>query len=138
MSVNIQALITRLRRGTFIPYTVVSVLALVVDSCTLLLLHHMGLMSWLASALAYMVGAALHWILSIRFVFDPPRDRRDYLSKLTQYLIAGAGGVVITAGTIHLMNVVMGLNLIISKGIAVILVFNLVYLARLLLMKRQK
>lgn len=135
---NIQAVIARLRQGTFVPYTVVSVLALGVDSCTLLLLHSAGLMSWLASALAYMVGAALHWMLSIRFVFEPPRDRRDYLTKLTQYLIAGAGGVVITAGTIHLMNTVWGLNIIISKGIAVILVFNLVYLARLLLMRREK
>ncbi len=128
-------LLAQLLALTYIRYGIVSVLALGLDMASLMGLHLVGVASWQASALAYMIGAVLHWELSVRYVFPKPKDRDDYIKKLLQYIGAGACGVVITSATIYVAVDWLELSLLLSKAIAVLIVFNMVYAVRLFLMK---
>jgi putative flippase GtrA len=120
----------RLLHLNYVRYGIVSVLALGLDTLTLLVLHYWGWAAWLSAAAAYLLGAVLHWMLSIRYVFDKPRDRADYLRKLMQYIGAGLVGVLLTMLIVESATGLLGLNILLAKIIAVLVVFNVVYLVR--------
>jgi putative flippase GtrA len=120
----------RLLQLNYVRYGIVSVLALGLDTLTLLVLHYWGWAAWLSAAAAYLLGAVLHWMLSIRYVFDKPRDMADYLRKLMQYIGAGLVGVLLTMLIVEGATSFLGLNILLAKIIAVLVVFNVVYLVR--------
>lgn len=122
--------IQRLLQLNYVRYGIVSVLALGLDTLTLLVLHYWGWAAWLSAAAAYLLGAVLHWLLSIRYVFQKPADRADYLRKLMQYIGAGLVGVLLTMLIVEGATSLLGLSILTAKIIAVLVVFNVVYLVR--------
>lgn len=122
--------VQRLLQLNYVRYGIVSVLALGLDTLTLLVLHYWGWAAWLSAATAYLLGAVLHWMLSIRYVFKKPVDTADYLRKLMQYIGAGLVGVLLTTLIVEGATSMFGLNIIVAKIIAVLVVFNVVYLVR--------
>lgn len=114
----------------FLRYVAVSAAALLVDVATLYLMAVVLQFDEAASTvIAYFVGLAAHYLLSIRLVFAFRRfgDRRRV--ELALYLASGVLGALFSGGVVR-VALAAGLTLVVAKGIAVAGSFVLVYALR--------
>src|SRR5262245_28310454 len=70
-------------------YTIVSALALVLDFTVYLLLAAGGATAALAGVIGYACGLALHYILSVRYVFDAPAAHKGQSRLFAEFAISG-------------------------------------------------
>lgn len=110
-------------------YTVVSGLALILDFTVYLLLAAGGMKVALAGAVGYACGLALHYLLSVRYVFDPRATNKAQTRLLAEFALSGFAGMVITALVIAL-TVDLGMPLLPAKMLAVGVSFLVVFALR--------
>lgn len=112
-------------------YTVVSVMALALDSSVFLALTHSGATkASLAGVVGYLVGLLLHYTLSSRFVFDASRAGKSGLRLFAEFTASGLVGVFLTWAVIGFVVDTLGLWPILGKGFAVVASFTVVYALR--------
>ena len=113
----------------FSRYTVVSGVALILDFTVYLLLAAGGMKVALAGALGYACGLALHYLLSVRYVFDPRAANKAQTRLLAEFTLSGVAGMAITALVIAL-TVDLGMPLLPAKLLAVGVSFLVVFALR--------
>jgi putative flippase GtrA len=114
----------------FSRYTVVSALALVLDFSVYLLLAAGGMKVALAGALGYACGLALHYVLSVRYVFDPRAANKAQTRLLAEFALSGFAGMAITALVIAVTVDVGSMPLLPAKVLAVGVSFLVVFALR--------
>lgn len=111
-------------------YTVVSALALVLDFTVYLLLGAGGMKGAVAGAIGYACGLALHYVLSVRYVFDPRAANKAQTRLLAEFALSGFAGLAITALVIAVTVDLGGMPLLPAKVLAVGLSFLVVFALR--------
>ena len=111
-------------------YSAVSVLALALDFAVYLLLTASDLNPVLAGVLGYGAGLALHFLLSIRFVFVAPATSKAQARLFGEFALSGLAGIASTAVVMALATGVAGLPGLPAKVLAAFASFLLVYWLR--------
>ena len=109
----------------FFRYIFVGGFAFLADAFTLWLCEKwMNYM--IAAAIAFVVGLAVNYALSILFVFSESSKVKNKVKEFVVYGIIGLIGLLITEGIMYLFTDVFGLYFLISKIIAaaIVLVWN--------------
>ena len=109
----------------FFRYIFVGGFAFLADAFTLWLCEKwMNYM--IAAAIAFVVGLAVNYALSIWFVFSEISKVKNKVKEFVVYGIIGLIGLLITEGIMYLFTDVFGLYFLISKIIAaaIVLVWN--------------
>ena len=109
----------------FFRYIFVGGFAFLADAFTLWLCEKwMNYM--IAAAIAFVVGLAVNYALSIWFVFSESSKVKNKVKEFVVYGIIGLRGLLITEGIMYLFTDVFGLYFLISKIIAaaIVLVWN--------------
>lgn len=109
----------------FFRYIFVGGFAFLADAFTLRLCEKwMNYM--IAAAIAFVVGLAVNYALSIWFVFSESSKVKNKVKEFVVYGIIGLIGLLITEGIMYLFTDVFGLYFLISKIIAaaIVLVWN--------------
>ena len=111
-------------------YTIVSALALVLDFTVYLLLATGGMTVALAGAIGYACGLALHYMLSVRYVFDAAAAHKGKSRLITEFALSGLAGMAITALVIAVAVDLGGIPLLPAKILAVGVSFLVVFALR--------
>jgi len=111
-------------------YSAVSVLALALDFAVYLLLTDSGLNPVMAGVLGYGAGLALHFLLSIRFVFISPATSKAQARLFGEFALSGLAGIATTAVVMAIATGVAGLPGLPAKILAAFASFLLVYWLR--------
>lgn len=112
-------------------YLAVSAVACGVDFCVTMAMTYAHTSAFIAAAAGYLLGLAVHWSLSVRFVFvretasDGPEKRR----QLMLFVLSGFVGLIATVA-IYSSVMMMGGWAPAAKALAVAVSFVLVYLFR--------
>ena len=109
----------------FFRYIFVGGFAFLADAFTLWLCEKwMNYM--IAAAIAFVVGLAVNYALSIWFVFSESSKVKNKVKEFVVYGIIGLIGLLITEGIMYLFTDVFGLYFLISKinAAAIVLVWN--------------
>jgi putative flippase GtrA len=114
----------------FSRYTLVSGLALILDFAVYLLLAAGGMQVALAGALGYACGLALHYMLSVRYVFDARAAHKGQSRLFAEFAVSGLAGMAITALVIAATVDLAGLPLLPAKILAVGASFLVVFAVR--------
>lgn len=121
----------RLWNDTFLRYFAASGIALGADASCFFLLVGAGARPGLAAAIAYCLGILVHWLISSRAVFvrelaarGPERTRQKML-----FVVSAVAGLVLTTLTVS-AGAAFGINLALTKGVAVAGSFTLTWMAR--------
>jgi putative flippase GtrA len=114
----------------FLLYAVASALALAVDVAILYLAAtRLAMPGYLAAALAYAVGLAVHYVLSVRYVFAYRRMASQRRNEIMVYALTGLVGIVLSAGIVHAGDL-LDQSLAMSKLIAIAVSFIAVFMIR--------
>jgi putative flippase GtrA len=114
----------------FLLYAVASALALAVDVAILYLATtRLAMPGYLAAALAYAVGLAVHYVLSVRYVFAYRRMASQRRNEIMVYALTGLVGIVLSAGIVHAGDL-LDQSLAMSKLIAIAVSFIAVFMIR--------
>jgi len=114
-------------RQEFLRYTAVSAVAWLVDVCVLYLAAlQLGLPEYLSAAIGYSVGLVVHYLLSVRYVFNYRRMAGRAPVELAMYALAGLVGMVLSAGIVHI-GTLLHMPLIVSKLVATAAAFVAVF-----------
>jgi putative flippase GtrA len=81
-------------------YWIVSGLAMALDWIIFLTLIGAALRPAAAGVLGYLAGLGLHYVLSVRFVFDAAATQKGAARLFTQFALSGLAGVAVTGGSI--------------------------------------
>jgi putative flippase GtrA len=111
-------------------YALVSMLALAVDFRVFLALVGAVLRPSLAGAAGYATGLALHYALSVRFVFDAGATGKSETRLVTEYFAAGFIGLAITVIVIDFAFGSLGLPPLPAKIAAASASFLIVFALR--------
>jgi putative flippase GtrA len=114
----------------FSRYALVSALALILDFVIYLLLAAGGTKVALAGALGYACGLALHYVLSVRYVFDPGAAHKGQSRLFAEFAVSGLVGMAITALVIAAAVDTGGMPLMPAKALAVGVSFLVVFVLR--------
>jgi len=99
----------------FIAYGLVSAVALGVDMGLLLLLNQQLQVQYLvAASLSFICGAAVAYLLSVRFVFHYHR-LSNRSSEFTSFVLLGVAGLIVNALVIAALKELAGASLLIAK-----------------------
>jgi putative flippase GtrA len=99
----------------FVAYGLVSVVALGVDMGLLLLLNgELGVPVLIAATISFVCGAAVAYVLSVRFVFRYHRLARRS-SEFTSFVLLGIAGLLVNAAVIALLTQVAGAPVWLAK-----------------------
>ncbi len=120
-----------LHRWTYVRYVGASAFALGGDLVIFLLLLHGGMAAAPASAIGYICGIALHWLISSRFVFGREASRLTEVRNRQKLLFVGSAllGLGVTVGIVGLGHA-MGIDPRAAKLVAVLVAFQLTYMLR--------
>lgn len=112
-------------------YVLVSVAALGVDTLITLNLTWAGIAPALCATAGYIIGLALHWVLSSRFVFaaELAGDRAARSRQAALFFASGFGGLAVTVAAFT-SAVSIGAPALLAKAISVAVSFCAVYLVR--------
>jgi putative flippase GtrA len=111
-------------------YTIVSAVALGVDLVIFSGLTRSGLRPALAGIAGYCVGLILHYILSVRFVFDTTASQKSSLRRFAEFVVSGGVGILITWAIIAFSTEVLHLPALLGKIGAVGTSFIVVFILR--------
>jgi putative flippase GtrA len=115
----------------FIRYASTSGVALAADMGVFVALTATALAaSVTAAAIGYLTGAVLHYVLSVRFVYDAQGTGKSHRRLLTEFLATGLLGLALTAAIVWTATEIVGLAPIVGKALAVLVTFVSVYAAR--------
>lgn len=114
----------------FLRYAGVSVAALALDTGAFLALCKLGVVPAAAGGIGYLAGLVLHYVLSIRHVFDAEASGKPHRRLFTEFAASGLAGLALTSIVIALATGGLGLSPLPAKLIAVGLSFVAVYLMR--------
>jgi putative flippase GtrA len=114
----------------FSRYTLVSALALILDFAVYLLLAAGGTKVALAGALGYACGLALHYVLSVRYVFDAQAAHKAQSRLFAEFAVSGLAGMAITALVIAAAVDAGDMPLLPAKAVAVGVSFLVVFVLR--------
>ena len=78
-------------------YTLVSAVALALDFALFLALTSLGVWPPLAGVLGYATGTVLHYLLSVRFVFDARATDKPHARLFSEFAVTGISGMAATA-----------------------------------------
>ena len=109
-------------------YTLVGIAALTLDLAVFQTLT-MNVQAPLAAALGYLSGMALHYTLSVRFVFTRV-TQKSKRRTMFEFLVSGLIGLAITAAIVWGATTGLGLSPLLAKATAVIASFFAVFLLR--------
>lgn len=112
-----------------VKYGAVSVIALVVDFSSMMLMHSLGINYLLATTLAFLFGLVTNYVISNRLVFKNPKINNSQILFIAFGLV-GVIGLIINDFIIWFTHSELQLNLVLSKIIAVTIVFFWNFLAR--------
>jgi putative flippase GtrA len=114
----------------FLLYAAVSALALAVDVAILYLATaRFAMPSYIAAALAYAIGLAVHYVLSVRHVFTYRRMAAQRRTEVMVYALTGLVGILLSAGIVHAGDL-LGQSLAVSKLVAIAVSFIAVFMIR--------
>lgn len=121
----------RVLRTSFARYFIASVGALAVDMGSFAILLQTPLLPGLVAAISYTLGIIVHWILLSRSVFHAGTAARGQArtQQKAVFLLVTWVGLALTSGIVSVADMV-GADIIISKGLAVIVSFILNYFIR--------
>jgi putative flippase GtrA len=111
-------------------YWIVSVLAMSVAWTIFLTLMSAEVRPAAAGVLGYLVGLAVHFALSIRFVFDAAATQKRAARLFGEFALSGLAGIAITGGCIAIATQALGLAAVTGKVFAMLASFTLVYSLR--------
>lgn len=115
----------------FLRYFGVSAIALVVDVAALALLRRLlGLDEALAAAIAYLIGAVVHYLVSRRHVFQAGWLGVRPSLELGAFLACGVCGAAVTVLVVGFLTDALDVSLAVAKLVAVLVSFLVVYLLR--------
>lgn len=115
-------------------YFLTAVVGLVVDFGVLVICKEVFRLHYLlASSAGFLFGLILVFYLSNRFVFGEPRGKKSHVFIL--FGLIGVGGLLLLSLLMWLFTGRLGLNYLVSKSIATIIVFMWNFLARKALYK---
>ena len=100
-------------------FGIVGVCSTTLDVLSATLLHRAGMPAALATAIGFLLGFALGFILNSQFVFQTERT----LNRTIKYLAISLGGLLISELIIYLLFTHGHLTFLVSKLIAVVVVF---------------
>jgi putative flippase GtrA len=111
-------------------YAVVSLMALVLDYATYLSLVWTGTWPTLAGITGYSLGLALHFLLSLAFVFPVTAAHKPPSRLFGEFVLSGLAGLAMTAAVIATATDLIGLPAIAAKLLATGTSFFVVYALR--------
>jgi putative flippase GtrA len=120
-----------LRRWTYVRYLGASALALVGDMVCFLLLMTSGFSAVAASAMGYVLGLGIHWLISSRVVFAAQASRLAVVRNRQKALFIGSAfvGLGITVAIVGLGDMAH-IDPRLAKLAAVVVAFQATYLLR--------
>jgi putative flippase GtrA len=110
-------------------YSLVSALALGLDFTAFLALTASAASPLVAGVIGYILGTALHYLLSTRFVFDAHATKKIHARLLGEFALSGIVGIGITAFVISLATQA-GLAALAAKVLAAPASFLMVFALR--------
>lgn len=120
----------RFQISEFMGYAIVGGIATVVDVGSLYVItEFFGIYYLLSNVASFGLGLLTNYGLSIRFVFKH-RKMRDARAEFAIFAGVGIAGLVLNTGLLWLFTSLIGIYYLISKGMAVILVFLFNYFVR--------
>lgn len=111
-------------------YTVVSAIALGVDLVIFTGLARSGVRAAAAGIIGYTVGLVLHYLLSVRFVFETEGSTKSAFRRFAEFVVSGGVGILITWAIIAFSTDVLHLPALIGKIGAVGTSFIVVFILR--------
>lgn len=114
----------------FFRYIFVGGIAFVVDAGTLFLLEKTGLNYLLCAAIGFVVGLAVNFSLSKKFIFTKKSRVKDSKAEFLVYMFIGIGGLIITEILMYIFTDKLGLYFMISKILVTTLTLVWNYSAR--------
>ena len=111
-------------------YTIVSAVALAVDVAVFTVLTRGGMRAAVAGMVGYGAGLILHYMLSVRFVFETQGSSKSVLRRFAEFVLSGLIGVVITWAIILAATEFAHLPALVGKVAAVGTSFIIVFLLR--------
>ena len=115
----------------FARYLVVSVVALGVDIAAFwMLVASGGVAAVAAGAAGVLAGLIVHYTLSVFFVFADQDTGKSQRRLISEYVLTGGAGVLITSAVIFAVVDLAGLPPFAGKGVAVVITFVVVYIMR--------
>ena len=111
-------------------YWIVSLLSMGLDCTIFLALLSAEARPAAAGVLGYLAGLALHFALSIRFVFDAAAPGKGAARLFAEFAMSGLAGIAITGSSMAIATEVLGLAAALAKLVAMIASFMLVYSLR--------
>lgn len=113
----------------FFRYIFVGGFAFVADAATLWLcekfMHYM-----IAAAIAFVVGVAVNYILSVCFVFSETEQVKSKVKEFIVYGVIGVIGLLITEAIMYICTDIIGMYFLLSKIIAAVIVLVWNFAAR--------
>ena len=110
-------------------YALVSVLALALDFTLFLVLTNAGVWPPLGGVLGYAAGTVLHYLLSVRLVFDAGATGKLHGRLFAEFAVTGVSGMAVTALVIAAATSLAGLPALAAKvmaaGVSFLFVFAL-------------
>ncbi len=111
-------------------YTIVSIIALGVDLVIFNTLVLTETRASLAGIIGYAAGMIVHYVLSVRYVFDTRSSDKSNARRFTEFALSGAVGLAITWVLIFLATEVAHLPAMAGKIAAIGTSFIVVFLLR--------
>jgi putative flippase GtrA len=111
-------------------YTIVSAVALAVDLVLFTALTRGGMRAAVAGLCGYSTGLVLHYILSVRFVFETRGQDKSTVRQFVEFVVSGLIGLAITWLIIAVATEWLHLPALIGKIGAVGMSFIVVFLLR--------
>jgi putative flippase GtrA len=120
----------RRRLSRLLRYTGVNIVSVTVDYSIFLGLTHLYDMPVAASIIAYAIALALNFDMSKRFVFGADGSQKTQRRLFTEFLATGLLGLVLTAVVTAIGVHSFGFSPLLSKTIAVLVCFVVLYIIR--------
>lgn len=124
-------LLAKLRDWQFLRYFAASLCALLLDMGSFLLLLKTALPAGLSAAISYSLGIVAIWLLLSRAVFTAGTHQagRARTQQKVTFLVSAWGGLALTTGIVSGADLI-GADVRLSKGVAVVISFTFNYLVR--------
>lgn len=126
--------IVRRRLAALMPelsyYTIVSVIALIVDLIVFRAAITMGIRASEAGLIGYTAGMGLHYVLSKRYVFAAADASKGDARRFAEFVLTGCCGLAITWVTIYFATEFARAPALLAKVLAVGFSFVVVFLLR--------
>jgi alpha-1,2-mannosyltransferase len=114
----------------FSRYAMVSAFALALDFTVFIALTALAVWPALAGVIGYAAGTVLHYLLSVRFVFDARATDKAHARLFSEFAVTGVSGMAATAIVIAAATDIAGMAALPAKVLAAGVSFLLVFALR--------